>query len=198
MKNFAHSRIFKDHNPNSRTFQGLEFSFASSRTFQDFQGPWQPCHTFAVFSRTRPRLQVVVHRNWSVDRKWSISRISNDFPLFFILGKGACLCIEELVKRETDALGLDDGTIARNSKLADSLLWIISYLRSDLSRGVSLPQSGCVRFFVNRIEIYCNTKRDSNFICSCIPPANRPAGTINLVRNIQRCQQLGWKEHKEV
>ena len=30
--------IFKDSNPNSRTFQGLEFSFfANSRTFQDFQ-----------------------------------------------------------------------------------------------------------------------------------------------------------------
>ena len=40
---FAHSRIFKDRNPNSRTFQGLEFSFANSRTFQDFEGPWQPC-----------------------------------------------------------------------------------------------------------------------------------------------------------
>ena len=43
VKNFAHSRIFKDCNPNSRTFQGLEFSFANSRTFQGFQGPWQPC-----------------------------------------------------------------------------------------------------------------------------------------------------------
>ena len=40
---FAHSRIFKDHDPNSRTFQGLEFFFPNSRTFQDFQGPWQPC-----------------------------------------------------------------------------------------------------------------------------------------------------------
>ena len=41
-ENFAHSRIFKDHNPNSRTFQGLEFPFANSRTFRDFQRPWQP------------------------------------------------------------------------------------------------------------------------------------------------------------
>ena len=41
VKNFAHSSIFKDHNTNSRTFQGLVFSFANSRTFQDFQGPWQ-------------------------------------------------------------------------------------------------------------------------------------------------------------
>ena len=39
----AHSRIFKDRNLTSRTFQGLGFSFANSRTFQDFQGPWQPC-----------------------------------------------------------------------------------------------------------------------------------------------------------
>ena len=39
VKLFAHSRISKDRNPNSRTFQGLEFSFANSRTFQDFQGP---------------------------------------------------------------------------------------------------------------------------------------------------------------
>ena len=38
-ENFAHSRIFKDHNPNSRTFQGLKFSLANSTTFQDFQGP---------------------------------------------------------------------------------------------------------------------------------------------------------------
>ena len=30
------SRIFNDHNPNSSTFEGLEFSFAISRTFQDF------------------------------------------------------------------------------------------------------------------------------------------------------------------
>ena len=44
VKKFAHSRIFKDRSPNSRTFQGLEFSFAISRTFQEFQGPWQPCN----------------------------------------------------------------------------------------------------------------------------------------------------------
>ena len=36
MKNFAHSRIFKDRNPNSMACQGLEFSFPNSRTFQDF------------------------------------------------------------------------------------------------------------------------------------------------------------------
>ena len=35
--NFAHSRNSKEHNPNSGTFQGLEFSFAN------FQGLWQPC-----------------------------------------------------------------------------------------------------------------------------------------------------------
>ena len=40
---FAYSRIFKSHNPNSRTFQGLEFFPPNSRTFQDFQGRWQPC-----------------------------------------------------------------------------------------------------------------------------------------------------------
>ena len=43
VKIFSHSRIFKDRNTNSSTFQGLEFSFANSRTFQDLQGPWQPC-----------------------------------------------------------------------------------------------------------------------------------------------------------
>ena len=42
-ENFPHSRIpFKDHNPNSRTFQGPRNFFANSRTFQDFQGLWQP------------------------------------------------------------------------------------------------------------------------------------------------------------
>ena len=46
VKHFVHSRIFIDHNPNSRTFQGLEFSFANSWTFQDFKGPWQPCIKF--------------------------------------------------------------------------------------------------------------------------------------------------------
>ena len=46
VKHFVHSRIFIDHNPNSRTFQGLEFSFAHSWTFQDFKGPWQPCIKF--------------------------------------------------------------------------------------------------------------------------------------------------------
>ena len=43
VKNLAYARIFKDNNSNSRTFQGLEFFIANSRTFQDFQGPWQPC-----------------------------------------------------------------------------------------------------------------------------------------------------------
>ena len=42
-KFFAYSTIFKDHDPNSRTFQGLEIFFPNSRTFLDFQGPWQPC-----------------------------------------------------------------------------------------------------------------------------------------------------------
>ena len=35
MNNFAHSRIFKYHKPNSRTFEGLEFPFANSRIFKD-------------------------------------------------------------------------------------------------------------------------------------------------------------------
>ena len=39
---FCSFMIFKDSNPNSRTFQGLEFSFANS-TGTYFQGPWQPC-----------------------------------------------------------------------------------------------------------------------------------------------------------
>ena len=38
----AHSRIFKDHDPDSRTFQGLEIFPPNSRTFQDIQGLWQP------------------------------------------------------------------------------------------------------------------------------------------------------------
>ena len=42
-KFFPHSRIFKDHDPNLRPFQGLENFPPNSRTFQDFQGPWQPC-----------------------------------------------------------------------------------------------------------------------------------------------------------
>ena len=36
-------KFFKDHSPNSRTFQGLEFSFSNFRTFQDFQGLQQSC-----------------------------------------------------------------------------------------------------------------------------------------------------------
>ena len=33
-----------DCNPNSRTFQRLEFFLPiNSKTFQDFEGPWQPC-----------------------------------------------------------------------------------------------------------------------------------------------------------
>ena len=36
-------KFFKDHSPNSRTFQGLEFSFSNFRTFQDFQGLRQSC-----------------------------------------------------------------------------------------------------------------------------------------------------------
>ena len=41
-ESFAHSKIFSDHDLNSRTFQGLEIFFPNSRTFQDFQGPRQP------------------------------------------------------------------------------------------------------------------------------------------------------------
>ena len=40
---FAHYRIFKDHDPNSRTFQGLGLFYLKYRTFRDFQGPWKPC-----------------------------------------------------------------------------------------------------------------------------------------------------------
>ena len=42
MKVFAHSRIFKDHDPNSRTFQGLEFFPpipGLSRIFKDRGNP---------------------------------------------------------------------------------------------------------------------------------------------------------------
>ena len=37
---FAHSRVFKDHDPNSRIFQGPA---VDSMTFQSFQTPQQPC-----------------------------------------------------------------------------------------------------------------------------------------------------------
>ena len=33
--------LFKDHDSNSRNFQGMDFS-PNFRTFQDFQGLWQP------------------------------------------------------------------------------------------------------------------------------------------------------------
>ena len=59
VKLFAHSRISKNRNPNSRTFQGLEFSFANSRTFQDFQGPWQSC--FPIF------IENPLFNSWSQD-----------------------------------------------------------------------------------------------------------------------------------
>ena len=50
VKTFAHSRVFKDRYPKSRTFwKGLEFSFANSRTYQDFQGPWQPCIIYIYY-----------------------------------------------------------------------------------------------------------------------------------------------------
>ena len=39
VKNFAHSRIFKDHSPIPRTFQGLKFSFPNSRIFKDCSNP---------------------------------------------------------------------------------------------------------------------------------------------------------------
>ena len=59
----AHSRIFKDRNLTSRTFQGLGFSFANSRTFQDFQGPWQPCDGLRATMVTKiQRKQNVVDR----------------------------------------------------------------------------------------------------------------------------------------
>ena len=38
-KCLAHSRIFKDHDPNSRTFQGLEFFPTSFRIFKDCSNP---------------------------------------------------------------------------------------------------------------------------------------------------------------
>ena len=41
-KVFTHSRIIKDHDPNSNTFLELEIFSPNSRTFQDFQGLWKP------------------------------------------------------------------------------------------------------------------------------------------------------------
>ena len=44
-KVFLHSRIFKDHDPNSRTFQVKVFS--QFRNFPEFQAPWQPFSKWA-------------------------------------------------------------------------------------------------------------------------------------------------------
>ena len=46
-------------------------------------------HTFAVFSRTKPRLQVIVRGNWSVIRKWSITNRITDH----------CACISRWNRR---------------------------------------------------------------------------------------------------
>ena len=58
---FCSFMIFKDSNPNSRTFQGLEFSFANS-TGTYFQGPWQPCIQL-LFLVTIPVLWLVSSNN---------------------------------------------------------------------------------------------------------------------------------------
>ena len=42
VKNIVHSRIFKDHNPNSRTFQGLEFLLRIPGLFRVFKDRGNP------------------------------------------------------------------------------------------------------------------------------------------------------------
>ena len=65
VNNFAHSRISKDCNSNSRTFQGLEFSIGKSRPFQEFQG----------FSRTVATLTASM--NWESTR-YTVEPCFND------------------------------------------------------------------------------------------------------------------------
>ena len=84
-ENFAHSRIFKDHNPNQGLSRGLEFFFANSKTFQDFQGSWKPCVTPLFL----PQIIILdLYRNliyalWHVqDKNLQIYKNTNRFSLF--------------------------------------------------------------------------------------------------------------------
>ena len=66
----------------------------------------------------------------------------------------------------------------------------IIYLCSDLSGGISLSQCSAVWFFVHSIKVNRDAKRNCNLIGSCVAPADRPAGIVHFVRNIQFCQGL--------
>ena len=63
----------------------------------------------------------------------------------------------------------------------------IPYLRPYLPCGVPFSQCSAVRFLVNCVEIHSDTERNGYLVGSCVAPADRSAGVVHFVGNIQFC-----------